>query len=139
MRSTALLPFIFLLFFSPLLLAEESEEEVEVEEEEIKAALYFEFKPSFIANLGKGGRYVRCDIQIMTRDELTYEMINLHAPALRHHLLMLLTEQDGKKIKGTKGKESLRKKALITTNKALQEIAEESAIEALFFTSFFVQ
>jgi flagellar FliL protein len=139
MRSTVILPILFVLFFSPLLLAEESEEEEVVVEEEVKAALYFEFKPSFVVNLAKGGRYVRCDIQVMTRDEVTFEMIKLHEPALRHHLLLLLTEQDGKKIKSTRGKESLRKKALSTTNKALQEIAENSTIEALFFTSFFVQ
>lgn len=136
MRSTAFLSLIFFLLFSPLLIAEEGEEKVE---EEIKAALYYEFKPPFIANLSKGGRYVRCDIQLMTRDEETLEMITLHAAALRHHILLLLAEQDGKTLKSAKGKESLRKKSLTTANKALAEIAKEAKIDALFFTSFFVQ
>ncbi len=136
MRPVAFLPFILLLLFSPfVLLAEGSDEE----EGEIKAALYYEFTPSFIANLSKGGRYVRCDIQLMTRDEHTFEMIKLHSAALRHHLLLLLSEQEGSTIKSTKGKEALRKKALTTANKALADIVEDVSIEALFFTSFFVQ
>ncbi len=137
MRSTAFLPLILLLLLSPFISAEGSEEDTE--KEEIQAALYYEFQPPFIANLSKGGRYVRCDIQLMTRDEHTFEMIKLHSPALRHHLLLLLAEQDGKTIKSTKGKESLRKKALTTANKALADIAKDVSIEALFFTSFFVQ
>lgn len=136
MRSTAFLPFILLLLFSSFVLAEGSEENAE---EESKAALYYEFTPPFIANLSKGGRYMRCDIQLMTRDEHTFEMIKLHSPALRHHLLLLLSEQDGKTIKSIKGKESLRKKALTTANKALADIVKDTSIEALFFTSFFVQ
>ncbi len=131
MRPTTFLSLIFLLLFSPLVIAEN--------DEEIQPALYYEFTPPFIANLKEGGRYVRCDIQLMTRDEEALAMITLHAAALRHHLLLLLTEQDGKTIKNAKGKESLRKKSLITANKALAEIAKEAKIEALFFTSFFVQ
>lgn len=137
MRSTVFLPLLFLMLFSPSLFAGDDEEEEE--KKKIKAALYHELAPSFIVNLNKGGNYIRCDIQLMTRDENSYEMIKLHSPALRHHLLLLLTEQDGKKIKSIKGKESLRKKALATANKTLNEIVKETKIEALFFTTFFVQ
>ncbi|MCF6282468.1 MAG: flagellar basal body-associated FliL family protein [Candidatus Polarisedimenticolaceae bacterium] len=135
MRSTVFLPLLFLMLFSPSLFAGDDEEE----NEELKTALYYELAPSFVVNLNKGGNYIRCDIQLMTRDDESYEMIKLHSPALRHHLLLLLTEQDGKKLKSAKGKESLRKKALSTANKALKEIVKGTKIEALFFTTFFVQ
>ena len=134
MKPTLLLALIFVLQFSAPLFAEDEEENKKLE-----PALYHELAPSIVINLNKGGNYIRCDIQLMTRDEASYEMIKLHSPALRHHLLLLLTEQDGKRLKSPKGKESLRKKALITVNKALREIVKETTIEALFFTSFFVQ
>ena len=133
MRLTVFLLLCFSLLLSPYIGAEESEEE------EKKIAFYNEFKPSFVANLNKGGRYIRCDIQLMTKDEVVLEEIKLHAPAIRHHLLLLFSEQDGKTLKNTKGKERLRKKALITANNVLKEISGTAGIGGLYFTSFYVQ
>lgn len=132
MRLTVFLLLGFLLMpSSPVFAADEGEE--------VKQSLYYELKPSLIANLFKGGRYIRCDIQLMTRDEDALEQIKLHSPAIRHQLLLLMAEQDGKALKNAKGKEALRKKALGAANKTLADITENATIEALFFTSFIVQ
>lgn len=100
---------------------------------------YYHIKPSLIANLASGGRYVRCDIQLMTEDETYLEKLKLHDPAIRHTLLLLLSEQDGGKIKTPEGKEALRKQALTQINRQLKELTGTAGVKALFFTTFFVQ
>jgi flagellar FliL protein len=100
---------------------------------------YHELSPSLIANLPTGARYVRCDVQLMTMDAGQLEDIQLHAPAIRHALLMLLSEQDGAKLNTPEGKEALRQEALRLTRATLQELTGRVGVEDLFFTAFFVQ
>ena len=52
---------------------------------------YYEIKPSLVANLARGGKYIRTDIQLMTKDENYRESLDLHGPAIRHTLLLLLS------------------------------------------------
>ncbi len=100
---------------------------------------YYEVKPSLVVNLASGGKYARCDIQLMTKDDDFLEQLTLHGPAIRHTLLMLLSEQDGKKIKTPDGKEALRKQAMDAVNTLMKELAGKESLKALYFTTFFVQ
>ncbi len=100
---------------------------------------YFELKPSLITNLAKGGKYVRADIQLMTLDPELLPDIELHAPAVRDALLMLLSEQDGKVLRTPKGKEELRQRMMEQARKVMRDITGKSSIDELLFTAFFVQ
>lgn len=110
-------------------------------EEENKAPIisYYRIKPSLVANLASGGRYIRCDVQLMTKDETFLEILNLHGPAIRHILLLLLSEQNGQELRMSEGKEALRKQALSEINQLLESVVGQSKVEALFFTTFFIQ
>ena len=130
---------IWLLLFAlpAILLAEDEKSE---EEQEVAAEIhYYQLKPSVVANLVSGGRYIRCDIQLMTRDAAQLEQLTLHDAAIRHTLLLLLSDQDGKQIKTPGGKESLRKEALKQINALLKDQTGKEGVESLFFTTFFVQ
>ncbi|MEJ2620912.1 MAG: flagellar basal body-associated FliL family protein [Candidatus Thiodiazotropha sp.] len=116
-----------------------AEDEAEDGEKAPAVISYYQIKPSLVANLAKGGKYIRCDIQLMTKDEAFLEALALHGPAIRHALLMLLSEQDGKTLKSSDGKEALRKAALNEVKKVLNEATGKDAVEALLFTTFFVQ
>ncbi|MCU7916273.1 MAG: flagellar basal body-associated FliL family protein [Candidatus Thiodiazotropha sp. (ex Gloverina cf. vestifex)] len=116
-----------------------ADEEKEEEPQEPATISYYQIKPSLVADLASGGKYIRCDIQLMTKDEAFLEDLKLHGPAIRHTLLLLLSEQDGKTIKTPEGKEALRKKALSQVNKLMKEQAGKAGLDALFFTTFFVQ
>jgi len=100
---------------------------------------YYQIKPSLVANLASGGKYVRCDIQLMTNDESLMEDLRLHDPAIRHTLLLLLSDQDGDKIKTPEGKEALRKEALSQVSALIKKETGKESLKALFFTTFFVQ
>jgi len=109
----------------------EDQEKVQVE--------YLKLSPSLVVNVQQGARYVRCDVQLMTRKPEALERMKLHAPAIRHELLLLLSDQKGSELKQPKGKETLRKQALKAVRKVLQELTGEPLVDDLFFTSFFVQ
>ncbi|MEW7979096.1 MAG: flagellar basal body-associated FliL family protein [Candidatus Sedimenticola endophacoides] len=101
---------------------------------------YHSLSPSLISNLQGQRKYVRCDIQLMTKGEDKLELIKQHDPAIRHELLMLLGDQAAADLKTPKGKEALRKQALEAVNRVLAELTEEQKlVKDLFFTSFFVQ
>lgn len=100
---------------------------------------YFELKPSLIANLNTGAKYVRADVQLMTLDAELAANMELHAPALRHELLMLISEQDGARLNTAEGKEDLRQKAMDVSRKTLRELTGKGTVDELFFTAFFVQ
>jgi len=123
------------LFLSANLSAAENEGE----EKEKKQLLYHELPPSLVSNLQTGAKYIRCDIQLMTHSEDYLEEINLHAPALRHELLMLVSDQQGTELKTPKGKENFRKAALKAVRGVIKELTGEEMIDDLFFTSYFVQ
>ncbi|MBA1330403.1 flagellar basal body protein FliL [Candidatus Endoriftia persephone str. Guaymas] len=103
------------------------------------SVLYYEISPSLVANLAKGGKYIRCDVQLMTKDEDFLEQMRLHGPAIRHELLLLLSEQDGKVIKTSQGKEQLRKQALESVSRVMKKIAGSDSVQALYFTTYYVK
>lgn len=135
MRPSTLMFLILNLFLSANLSAAEGEGE----KKEKKQLLYHELPPSLVSNLHTGAKYIRCDIQLMTHDEGYLEEINLHAPALRHELLMLVSDQQGTELKTPKGKEKFRKAALKAVRGVIKELTGKEMIDDLFFTSYFVQ
>ena len=100
---------------------------------------YHELSPSLVVNLPKGARYIRCDVQLMTLDAALVGEIELHAPAIRDALLMLLSEQDGAALKNAAGKEQLRQDAIDTIRTLMKELVGKPVVDDLFFTAFFVQ
>jgi flagellar FliL protein len=123
---------LFLFIFSAPVMAED-------EEDSPRTISYYEVKPSLVTNLASGGKYIRTDIQLMTRDDSFKEELDLHGPAIRHTLLLLLSQQDGKTIKTAAGKETLRKEALTAVNSLMKDLSGKESLAALFFTTFFVQ
>ena len=130
MRLTILATVILLLSYSAAFAADE---------DGTPSINYYEIKPSLVANLASGGKYIRTDIQIMTKDETFKESLVLHGPAIRHTLLLLLSEQDGKTIKTPEGKEVLRKEALSAVSQLMKDLSGKDNMQELFFTTFFVQ
>ena len=100
---------------------------------------YYEIKPSLVSNLASGGKYIRTDIQLMTKDDSFLESLELHGPAIRHTLLLLLSEQDGRTIKTPEGKEALRKEAMTQVSQVMKELSGKDSLQELYFTTFFVQ
>ncbi len=128
--------FITLLLFCSATSVSAEEVAAEVEEKQLA---YFSLDPSLITNVHGGAEYVRCDIQLMTKDETNLEDIELHSPIIRHELLLLLGDQQGTDISTPEGKEALRQKALQVVSSVVLAETGKSSVHDLYFTSFFVQ
>jgi flagellar protein FliL len=105
-------------------------------------AIYVEFQPPFVVNFDAKGvmRFLQVSIQVMTRDHETSEMVKLHEPKIRNNMLLLLGSQTLDTISTTEAKEELRRKALETIAKIVDdEGGEGKKVEDLYFTSFVMQ
>jgi len=137
MRWQDLLLIILLISYLPgSLLAAEADASEDTEKVQVE---YLKLAPSLVTNVQGGAKYVRCDVQLMTRDPEALEKLKLHTPAIRHELLLLLSDQQGGELKQPKGKEKLRKQALASVQKVMKGLTKKPMTDDLFFTSFFVQ
>jgi flagellar FliL protein len=100
---------------------------------------YYALKPSIVSNLAGGPKYIRCDVQLMTEAASELPDVELHSPALRHAILMLIAAQDGKQLQTREGKESLRQAALASVQSQLEELTGRPIVNDLYFTAYYVK
>lgn len=102
---------------------------------------YHALNPALVSNLQTEGkpRFLRCEIQLMSRQPGAIEQLNLHTPPLRHALLLLFTEQDAKALQTPAGKDALRTSALDAVRAVLKDKTGQALVDDLYFTSFYVQ
>ena len=100
---------------------------------------YYALKPSFVSNLSGGPKYIRCDIQLMTEHASEIPKIELHTPALRHDILMLIGGKDGNHLKTRDGKEDLRLTALESVRARLEKLTGKAIVNDLYFTAYYVK
>lgn len=100
---------------------------------------YYALKPSIVSNLTGGPKYIRCDVQLMTEHASEIPKIELHSPAIRHDILMLIAGQDGKQLLTREGKESLRKAALESIQDQFKELTGKTIVSDLYFTAYYVK
>jgi flagellar FliL protein len=105
-------------------------------------ALYVKYEPPFVVNFDAKGvmRFLQISMEVMTRDVPTSEVIKQHEPKIRNNMLMLLGSQTYETLSSLEGKEGLRKQALETIAKVVEdEGGEGKKVEDLYFTSFVMQ
>ncbi len=108
--------------------------------EEILEAQYLKLHPDLLVNIkGGGAQFLMVTAQVMSRGTAGVESVKRHKAAIRHHLLLLLSEQTYDTIKTVANKQELMRKALELIQKVLVEESETGEIEALFFTNFIVE
>ena len=132
MRNTWIFSIFFLLFSIPAF-AEDDIAEAGAD------VVYHKLKPSIVTNLSGGPSYIRCDVQVLIEDASRAEKVDLHAPALRHELLMLIAARDGKTLSTAEGKEDLRQEALETFRRIMRQRSGKNTIEDLYFTAYYVR
>ena len=123
---------IFVLaLLSPIAFAEESEE--------MPDTIYWALTPQFTVNLLGNKHYLRASIQLQLTDEATKTAIEENDPAIRHALIVLLSNNNVEDISNTSGKLDLQSRAVETLNNTLKKHANKSGVEAVFFTEFVSQ
>ncbi|MEG3193438.1 flagellar basal body-associated FliL family protein [Lysobacter sp. D1-1-M9] len=121
--------------------AAQAAEEGAADAEAKPPAIYFALEPAFVVNLADPGpvRYLQADVQLMTRDPATAAALELHAPALRNHLLLLFGQQTAAQLGQRSAKERLQAQAVAEVRKVLENETAPDQVEAVFFTSLVTQ
>ena len=104
-------------------------------------ASYLKLHPDFVVNLRSDGgpHFLLASIHVMSRDAAVIEHAKQHLPAIRHELLMLLSEQSYGDVARVEMREVLREQALAAVNAVLGREAPAAALEALFFNDFVLE
>lgn len=106
------------------------------------ASNYIPLTPPFVVNIKeeKNAHFLQVTTEIkISNPELSAE-IELHTPAIRHAMNMLLSTQLPTEIRTLEGKEALREEALAAIQEALEEVsADPELVEQVYFTSFVIQ
>ncbi len=108
---------------------------------EILPAIYLPIDPAFVVNFASQGkaRFLQVTVEVMTRDPLMSDQINLHMPVIRNNLMLLFSSQSYDGVSTLEGKEGLREEALEVVQQILEEETGDPGIEAVYFTSFVMQ
>ena len=109
------------------------------ENEEMPDTIYWALTPQFTVNLLGNKHYLRASIQLQLTDEATKTAIQENDPAIRHALIVLLSNNNVEDISNTSGKLDLQSRAVETLNNTLKKHANNSGVEAVFFTEFVSQ
>jgi flagellar FliL protein len=134
MRLVVLLCGLFLLM--PTAFAEEDKEE---SSEEAPEVIYLPLTPQFTVNLLGDKHYLRASIQLQLANEETKEAIVANDPAIRHALIVLLSNNNVEDISNSNGKMDLQDRAVKTLNDTLKKYAKKTGVDAVFFTEFVSQ
>jgi flagellar protein FliL len=101
---------------------------------------YIAMEPHFIVNLqGARRSYLKTDIRLLVEGKESAETIKVHSPALRHSLIMLISEYSSGLLETAEQREEFRRKALQESRATLDQYASGKGLIDLFFTEFLVQ
>ncbi|MCP4186901.1 MAG: hypothetical protein GY763_04765 [Gammaproteobacteria bacterium] len=139
-----LLPFLLAILFSSTQVwaAEEKEGEEDGEEVEVKTTSYVSLGKPMVLNLSsKASRLTFLQVQadVLIDDSDAEELIKTHIPAIRHELIVLLSEQNANDMKSPNKREEIRKIATAQVQELMTELADNENITDILFSSFLVQ
>ena len=103
-------------------------------------SIYVSMHPHFLTNLADGKHFVQIKAQAMVANEETESALQLHMPAVRHELLMLLGDMQAADLKGVKQKQQFLEHAVEVMRDVLTERQAAAAdVEGMFITSMVIQ
>jgi flagellar protein FliL len=103
---------------------------------------YVSLGDPLVLNLATGGTrlsFVQLKADVLVKNENDIGLVELHIPALRHQLILMLSEQNAADMKSATKREELRKTVTSRIRSVFKELTGVDAIEEVLFTSFLVQ
>lgn len=121
--------------------AESAEEKTGTATTQSSAAIYYPLTPEFVTNFSVRGRqrFVKMDMTLMLRDGQVLPAVELHMPALRNAIVMLMRGQVYDELQTPEGKELLRQHILMAIQEVLQTEIGLPGVEQVLFTNFVMQ
>ncbi len=111
-------------------------------EEQKKVPAYISLGNALVLNLtNKKSRltFLQLKADVLIADEEAKSVVEPHIPAIRHHLILLLSEQSVQDMKSSTKREEIRTKVTTQVQEVISELANNDAVEDVLFSSFLVQ
>ena len=113
-------------------------------EEEVvktKSSAYVSLGDPMVLNLSGGQRltFLQISADVLISDADAESTIEMHVPAIRHSLIMLLSEQKADDIKSPAKREEIRQQATARVKGLIAELSGSDDISDVLFSSILVQ
>ena len=112
------------------------------EETKKSSSAYVSLGKSMVLNLSsKNNRltFLQLQADALIKDEDSEQIIKTHIPAIRHVLIVLLSEQNATDMKSPEKREEIRSLATTQVKQLMLELADNKDITDILFSSFLVQ
>ena len=83
--------------------------------------------------------FLQISADVLISDSDAEETIKLHVPAIRHSLIMLLSEQKASDIKSPQKREEIRQQATVQVQSLIADLSGNHDISDMLFSSILVQ
>lgn len=101
---------------------------------------YVGIEPALVVNLQGTRRYLKVEAHMLVEGQENVDRAKTHMPALRHTLILLLSNHDPAVLTQPETREKLRAQAFIEVKAALEKYANSSAgLKDIFFSNFLIQ
>ncbi len=118
---------------------------VQAAEEEEQAATgksaYISLGEPMVLNLSGKRKltFLQISADVLVRDSDTEEAVKIHVPAIRHSLIMLLSEQKAADIKSPTRREEIRQVATANVKRLVTDLSGEGEVAEVLFSNILVQ
>ncbi|MDH5353841.1 MAG: flagellar basal body-associated FliL family protein [Gammaproteobacteria bacterium] len=117
-------------------------EDDKTEGSEAKNTAYVSLGDAMVMNLSNDSKrltFLRLQADLLLADSASEALITTHLPAIRHELIVLLSEQSAIDMKSPSKREEIRKIATAQIKEKIVEMTGNEDISELLFSSFLVQ
>ena len=94
---------------------------------------------SVLVNLEGRRHYLKVDVQILMDSKANADKVKAHVPAIRHMLIMMLSNRSPEEVATIEEREKIRKKAAEAMEKLLEQWNLDRGFEDVFFTDYLIQ
>lgn len=103
---------------------------------------YVSLGDAMVLNLSNDSRrltFLQLKADVLVKDDRAREIVEKHIPAIRHQLILLLSEQSALDMKTPSKRELVRQQATQQIRDIIEQVSGNKDIEEVLFSSFLVQ
>jgi len=107
-----------------------------------KVPSYVSLGKSMVLNLATTGKrltFLQLKVDVLVSDEGAKEAVEAHVPAIRHQIIVLLSEQKAIDMKTPSKRNDIRKLATEKVKELMSELDKNVEVEDVLFSSFLIQ
>ncbi|MCK4709782.1 MAG: flagellar basal body-associated FliL family protein [Gammaproteobacteria bacterium] len=138
-QSLSIILSLILLCCNTSLFAADGDEEVKVESKPSYVSLG---KKPMVLNLATDSNrltFLQVQADVLVKNDEAKEIVEANIPAIRHKLIVLLSEQKAIDMKTPATREEIRKKATTAIRDMIEQMTNNTGIEEILFSNFLVQ